>query len=121
MEGDEERLRQVIANLLTNARMHTPAGTTVTTAIVVAPDEVVVSVTDDGPGVDAELRPLLFDRFARGDTSRSRAHGSSGLGLAIAQSIARAHHGDLVFEPGAHDGASFRLILPSQDHRPESS
>lgn len=114
VDGDEERLRQVIANLLTNARTHTPAGTTVTTGIALKPDQSMVWVADDGPGVPPELRPLLFDRFARGDSSRSRAHGSTGLGLAIAHSIARAHHGDLVFEPTRGGGALFRLLLPAE-------
>lgn len=112
LDGDEERLRQVIANLLTNARTHTPARTTVTTGITLDPSQTTVWVADNGPGVPPELRPLLFDRFARGDSSRSRAHGSTGLGLAIAHGIARAHHGDLTFEPTLTGGAQFRLLLP---------
>jgi two-component system, OmpR family, sensor kinase len=112
IKGDEEKLRQVIANLLANARMHTPAGTRVTSRIDISPERIVVSVTDDGPGVTRELQPLLFDRFARGDQSRSRAHGSTGLGLAIAQGIARAHHGDLTFQPSPTGGSHFQLILP---------
>lgn len=117
IDGDEERLRQVIVNLLANARMHTPTGSTVVTAIIRTAGGVVMSVTDDGPGVAPELRPLLFDRFARGDDSRSRAHGSTGLGLAIGRGIARAHRGDLVFVPTPDGGASFRLLLPPQNVR----
>jgi len=113
VEGDEERLRQVLANLLTNARTHTPAGTSVTTGILVGTDHVEAWVADDGPGVPAELRDELFERFTRGDTSRSREHGSTGLGLAIAHGIARAHDGSLVYESSPSGGACFRLCLPS--------
>ena len=120
LDGDDERLRQVIANLLTNARTHTPARTTVTTGITMDPSQTTVWVADDGPGVPPELRPLLFDRFARGDSSRSRAHGSTGLGLAIAHGIARAHHGDLTFEPTRTGGAQFRLVLPTRGSQPGS-
>jgi two-component system OmpR family sensor kinase len=110
--GDEERLRQVIGNLLTNARTHTPPGTTVTTGISVADDHVEAWVADDGPGVPPALRGEIFERFTRGDSSRSRVHGSTGLGLAIAHGIARAQGGSLSHEPGPSGGACFRLRLP---------
>ena len=113
VQGDEERLRQVLANLLTNARTHTPPGTTVTTSLCVGPEHVQACVADDGPGVLPELREELFERFTRGDTSRSRAHGSTGLGLAIAHRIARAHGGSLGYEAGPEGGACFRLLLPA--------
>ncbi|MDQ2852947.1 MAG: HAMP domain-containing histidine kinase [Actinomycetota bacterium] len=112
VDGEEERLRQVLTNLLANAAIHTPPGTTVISTITIAPEQVSVSVTDNGPGVAPKLRPVLFDRFARGDDSRSRAHGSTGLGLAIAQGIARAHHGDLTYQPTPTGGSQFRLTLP---------
>ncbi|MER7474811.1 HAMP domain-containing sensor histidine kinase [Micromonospora sp. NPDC000018] len=91
--GDLARLHQVLANLLANARVHTPPGTTVTTTLRVAGDVAVLSVADDGPGVPAELRDEVFERFSRGDSSRSRAHGSTGLGLAIVAAVVEAHHG----------------------------
>ncbi|MEW2384202.1 HAMP domain-containing sensor histidine kinase [Micromonospora sp. NPDC047707] len=91
--GDPARLHQVLANLLANARVHTPAGTTVTTALAVEPDAAVLRITDDGPGIPADLRSDVFERFARGDSSRSRAHGSTGLGLAIVAAVVAAHHG----------------------------
>lgn len=91
--GDPARLHQVLANLLANARVHTPPGTTVTTALRVAGDAAVLSVSDDGPGVPAELRDRVFERFSRGDGSRSRAHGSTGLGLAIVAAVVEAHGG----------------------------
>jgi two-component system OmpR family sensor kinase len=94
--GDEARLHQVLANLLANARIHTPPGTLVTTSLVV--DEsggAVLTVADDGPGIPAWLRPEIFERFARGDSSRSRRGGSTGLGLAIVAAVVRAHGGTI--------------------------
>ncbi|MGI5521151.1 sensor histidine kinase [Micromonospora sp. CA-259024] len=91
--GDAARLHQVVANLLANARVHTPPGTVVTTTLAVDGDSAVLTVADDGPGVPAELQPEMFERFARGDSSRSRTHGSTGLGLAIVAAVVEAHHG----------------------------
>ncbi|MGC4815886.1 sensor histidine kinase [Micromonospora sp. DT63] len=96
--GDVARLHQVVANLLANARVHTPPGTTVTTTLAVEADAAVLTVADDGPGVPAELRPEMFERFARGDSSRSRAHGSTGLGLAIVAAVVEAHHGTVAVD-----------------------
>jgi two-component system OmpR family sensor kinase len=93
--GDAHRLHQVLANLLANARVHTPPSTTVTTRLAPVAGGVELSVTDDGPGVPAELQPEVFERFARGDSSRSRAHGSTGLGLAIVAAVVEAHHGEV--------------------------
>ncbi|MFE0592756.1 ATP-binding protein [Micromonospora echinospora] len=93
VSGDAARLHQVVTNLLTNARVHTPPGTTVTTTLRAGPDAAVLTVADDGPGIPAELQPEVFERFARGDSSRSRAHGSTGLGLAIVAAVVDAHHG----------------------------
>ncbi|ORW14847.1 histidine kinase [Mycolicibacter nonchromogenicus] len=93
--GDAARLHQVVANLLTNARVHTGPGTVVTLRLGVDGDHAVLSVTDDGPGIPAEVLPEIFQRFARGDTSRSRKGGSTGLGLAIASAVVRAHRGTI--------------------------
>jgi two-component system OmpR family sensor kinase len=91
--GDAVRLHQVLANLLTNARTHTPAGTTVVTSLGVDETHATVSVADNGPGIPPDLLPVVFDRFARGDTSRSRAAGSTGLGLAIVAAVVAANGG----------------------------
>ncbi|MFF2728438.1 ATP-binding protein [Streptomyces sp. NPDC058008] len=94
--ADPTRIQQVLVNLLANARTHTPPGTTVTARVRQARGElpwVTLEVQDDGPGIPDELRPHVFERFARGDASRSRHAGSTGLGLAIVQAVAAAHGG----------------------------
>ncbi|MER7185770.1 ATP-binding protein [Streptomyces hyaluromycini] len=102
VEGDPDRLHQVVANLLANARTHTPPGTRVTVTVRTVGDQAVVRVADDGPGIPPELLPRVFERFARGDASRSRATGSSGLGLAIVAAVSAAHAGraEVTSEPG---------------------
>lgn len=109
--GDEARLHQVLANLLTNAYTHTPPGTTVTTSLSRRADDVVVTVANDGPGIPDTLRPEIFERFARGDTSRSRRGGSTGLGLAIVAAVVKAHDGtiDVRSAPGSTE---FVVTLP---------
>jgi two-component system OmpR family sensor kinase len=109
--GDDARLHQVLANLLSNASTHTPAGTTVTTTLSTTDSEVVLTVTDDGPGIPAELLPDVFDRFARGDSSRSRAAGSTGLGLAIVAAVVQAHGGDVDVD-SAPGHTEFTVWLP---------
>ncbi|BDI21403.1 cell wall metabolism sensor histidine kinase WalK [Herbiconiux sp. L3-i23] len=100
--GDDPRLRQVLVNLLGNARTHTPPGTTITTSLEVVQDQVVLRVADDGPGIDPSLRASLFERFTRGDNSRTRATGSTGLGLSIVKAVVDAHGGSVAVssEPG---------------------
>ncbi|MGW8883408.1 ATP-binding protein [Streptomyces sp. NPDC055749] len=96
VRADPTRLHQVLVNLLANARTHTPPGTTVTVRVRAAGAGhpwVTLEVQDDGPGIAAELLPHVFERFARGDASRSRNAGSTGLGLAIVQAVVAAHDG----------------------------
>lgn len=93
--GDATRLAQVFSNLLTNARVHTPPGTTVLAELIGEPNAAVVRVSDTGPGISPALLPKVFGRFARGDSSRSRAAGSTGLGLAIAHAVVVAHDGEV--------------------------
>ena len=85
--GDAARLHQVLTNLLANARVHTPPGTVVTTRLASTAPHAVLSVCDDGPGIPEQLQSEVFERFARGDTSRSRKGGSTGLGLAIVSAV----------------------------------
>ncbi|HWH97710.1 MAG TPA: ATP-binding protein [Pseudolysinimonas sp.] len=96
--GDANRLHQVVANLLANARIHTPAGTAVTVSLETEGKDAVLTVADDGPGIPVDLQAVLFERFARGDGSRSRATGSTGLGLAIVAAVVEAHRGSIAVE-----------------------
>ncbi len=96
--ADHFRLHQVVANLLANARTHTPAGTRVQTTLRTDGDRALVTVADDGPGIDPAIVDRVFERFTRADTSRVRAAGaargaSTGLGLAIVAAVVEAHHG----------------------------
>lgn len=112
VNGDGQRLQQVLVNLLANARTHTPAGTKVTTSLAAdGQGGAVLTVSDDGPGIPAEVQPEIFERFARGDTSRSRRDGSTGLGLAIVSAVVNAHRGsiDVRSVPGA---TTFTVRLP---------
>ncbi|MGZ4619415.1 MAG: sensor histidine kinase [Frankiaceae bacterium] len=94
--GDEHRLRQVLANLLSNARIHTPAGTSVRVGIKADGPWAVLAVHDDGPGFPPDLLPRAFDRFTRADSSRSRDSGGVGLGLAIVAAVVSAHRGEVM-------------------------
>jgi two-component system OmpR family sensor kinase len=109
--GDGARLHQVLGNLLANARAHTPEGTTVTVGVRATGDTARLTVTDTGPGIPAELQPHVFERFARGDSSRSRAAGSTGLGLSIVYAVVTAH-GGTVSVTSAPGHTEFEVRLP---------
>lgn len=133
VHGDAERLQQVLMNLLGNARTHTPPGTTITARVSGdRPDGVLLRITDDGPGIPPDLTPYIFERFARGDASRSRGtgSGSTGLGLAIVHAVVAAH-GGRVWVESAPGRTTFTVQLggraqqmapqePHQDFRPDS-
>ena len=110
--GDQARLQQLIANLLGNARVHTPAGVTVTTTVASYGEVVEIVVADDGPGIPREIMPNLFGRFVRADKGRSRELGCSGLGLAIVASIVEAHRGTVTAE-SAGGLTRFTVRLPA--------
>jgi two-component system, OmpR family, sensor kinase len=112
--GDAARLHQVVTNLLANARIHTGPGTVVTTRLASDTTHAVLSVIDNGPGIPEHLQSEVFERFARGDTSRSRKGGSTGLGLAIVSAVVKAHHGTITLDsaPG-HTDFTVRLPLTS--------
>jgi two-component system, OmpR family, sensor histidine kinase TrcS len=115
IRGDHDRLHQLVSNLLTNARLHTPPGVTVTTAIAchsfrLEAPYAELTVADDGPGIDADLLPRLFERFVRADPSRTNGSGI-GLGLAIVSSIVKAHHGSVTAE-STEGRTVFRVQLP---------
>ncbi|MCX3063196.1 sensor histidine kinase [Streptomyces beihaiensis] len=115
--ADSARLHQVLVNLLANARTHTPPGTTVTARVHRHGRWVRLDVQDDGPGIPPELLPHVFERFARGDSSRSRKAGSTGLGLAIVQAVAAAHGGAVTVE-SAPGRTVFTVHLPVYQEQP---
>jgi two-component system OmpR family sensor kinase len=110
IDGDEGRIRQVVDNLLGNAVVHTPAGAAV--GITVAADDgwAVVTVHDEGPGIDPADIPRIFEPFFRADPSRARSSGGAGLGLAIVAAIVAAHGG--MVRAVAGRGATFEVRLP---------
>ncbi len=111
LRHDPLRVRQVLDNLLTNAAVHTPPGTKVSLEVSVESGTAEVRITDSGPGIPADDQERVFDRFYRVDKARSRDRGGSGLGLAVARSLVRAHGGtiDLTSGPGA---TTFTVRLP---------
>ncbi len=112
VRGDDVRLRQVVGNLLSNARAHTPPGAPVVVRTLVRDGEAVIEVSDRGPGLVPEHAARVFERFFRADPSRARASGGSGLGLSIVSSIAEAHGGRAEVDAVPGDGATFRVVLP---------
>ncbi|HEX2038815.1 MAG TPA: HAMP domain-containing sensor histidine kinase [Acidimicrobiales bacterium] len=112
VEGDELQLRQIVGNLLANARVHTPAGTPVRVSVS-SPDGVArLEVADEGPGMAPEVAAKVFDRFFRADPARARAAGGTGLGLSIVQAVAEAHGGRATVESTPGEGTTFVVELP---------
>ncbi|MGM0386062.1 MAG: HAMP domain-containing sensor histidine kinase [Actinomycetota bacterium] len=111
--ADGDRIGQVLTNLLDNALRHTPRGGTVTLTTTVRGADVVFDIADTGTGIDPEHLPHLFERFYRVDAARDRAHGGSGVGLAIVRAIVTAHQGTVTAtSPGVGRGARFTVTLP---------
>jgi signal transduction histidine kinase len=113
VEGDAILLGRLFDNLLENALAYTPIGGSVAVALTPSPPGAcVISITDTGPGVPADLRPVIFERFSRGDASRSRKTGGSGLGLAICAAIVAAHKGTISFDDEHVGGTRIVVRLP---------
>jgi two-component system OmpR family sensor kinase len=117
LAGDASRLHQVVANLLANARTHTPAGSKVNVSVAHEGDEAVLRVHDDGPGIDPSVASQLFERFARADRSRDRKTGGTGLGLSIARAIVDAHRGTITVRSTPGD-TTFEVRLPAKPADP---
>ena len=111
--ADPHQLRQVLANLLRNAIVHTPAGTPVEVTVARAADNVVVQVRDHGPGLPDGDADALFERFWRSEGGRERGRAGAGLGLAIVAGIVAAHRGRVQAENAADGGACFTVTLPA--------
>jgi two-component system, OmpR family, sensor kinase len=116
--GDELRLRQVLANLVSNALNHTPAGTPVNVEVAVRAGEVHLSVRDRGPGLAPEDAERIFERFFRADASRTRAAGGTGLGLSIVAALVVAHGGQVGVDTALGRGATFWVRLPQDREGP---
>ena len=111
--GDSMRIHQVLANLLANARTHTPEGTNIEVNLEQLPDGLVIEVRDDGPGLSKSDQERIFERFYRADPSRKRnGIEGTGLGLSIVDAVMRAHGGRVEVESEVGKGASFKLIFP---------
>jgi two-component system sensor histidine kinase VicK len=110
--ADPRRIRQVLQNLLVNAIKYSPQGGKITVSCEVEPDEVIVSVADQGEGIPPEYLDKVFERFFQVDATATRRLGSSGLGLAIARGIVQAHGGRIWAESTVGQGSVFRFALP---------
>ncbi|MDF5757790.1 ATP-binding protein [Spongiactinospora sp. TRM90649] len=122
VSGDEVRLRQVIANLVTNALTHTPDGSPITVRLSAADGFACLEVADQGPGLAPEQIERVFERFYRADTARTRAaknDGGTGLGLAIVAALVEAHDGTVSITSQPGKGATFRVLLPLESMEPD--
>jgi two-component system sensor histidine kinase BaeS len=113
VRADEDRIGQVLLNLVGNALQYTPAGGQVRVSASLRAAEIYISVSDTGVGITAEHLPLVFTRFYRVDKSRARVGGGSGIGLTIAKHLVEAHGGRIWAEsPGPGQGSTFTFTLP---------
>ena len=118
VDGDAQRLEQVLGNLLSNALRYTPSGGEIAVHGWPEPGHLAFSVKDNGPGISAEDLPLIFERFYRADNARTRQGGGSGLGLAIAKRLVEAHGGGITVQSEPGEGATFTVRLPALETTP---
>jgi two-component system OmpR family sensor kinase len=120
--AEENKIRQVITNLIGNAMRFTPAGSPIEigVGVDVQAQQAVISVIDHGEGIPPQLRGKIFERFWRADTSRTRVTGGSGLGLAIVAAIVAAHGGEVEVVETPGGGATFRIVLPLLTQTPDA-
>lgn len=112
--ADRDRMSQVITNLFANAIKYTPEKGHISITLKNAPDNAVITVTDNGIGIPEDQLPFIFERFYRVEKSRSRSTGGAGIGLSIVKSIVLAHGGKIEVESRVGQGSSFRVILPKK-------
>ncbi|HZE39559.1 MAG TPA: ATP-binding protein [Stackebrandtia sp.] len=115
VSANEDHMRQVVVNLLTNARVHTAPDTNIAVTVTRHRNEAILTVADDGPGIPSAHRHRVFDRFYRADDSRSRDTGGTGLGLSIVKSIVESHEGRVELESQLGRGTCVRIVLPVTD------
>jgi two-component system, OmpR family, sensor kinase len=113
VQGDKDRLRQIVDNLLANVRAHTPPGTTATVHVDQVENEAEIVVHDSGPGMPPDEARRVFERFYRADPARPRTHGGSGLGLSIVWAIVAAHGGTVRAESAPGEGMTVTVRLPT--------
>ena len=113
IDGDQDRLKQLLLNLIDNALRYTPAEGAVTLDLVHGAQEAIIRVRDTGPGIPAEHLPHIFERFYRIDSARARQTGGTGLGLAISREIVEAHGGRIEVESTIGAGSTFTVVLPA--------
>jgi two-component system, OmpR family, sensor kinase len=121
VRGDPNQLRQVLANLLRNAIVHTPAGTPIDVTLVAGRGHACIEVRDHGDGLPPGAGDRVFDRFWRSEGGRSRTRGGSGLGLAIVKALVHTHHGEVRAENSVGGGARFTVTLPLAGDAPAAS
>lgn len=120
--GDKNRLVQVVANLLNNAAKYTPQSGTIALALEVQDQQAVISVTDNGSGITADLLPCIFDLFTQGERTPDRAQGGLGLGLSLVKNITVLHDGQVqAHSKGAGLGSTFTVTLPLTERSPETA
>lgn len=119
--GDADRLKQVIDNLMANARVHTERTAPVRVTVEQRDGDALVSVADSGPGIDQQNLERIFDRFYRIDSARTRERGGTGLGLSIVASIVQAHRGRVSVESAPGTGATFTFALPMAQSTSEAT
>jgi len=121
VSGDEHRLRQVVANLLENARTHTPPTSPVEVRVSESDGDAMIEIRDHGPGMTTEEAGRVFERFWRADPSRARESGGAGLGLAIVAAITHAHGGRTEVQTAPGAGATFRVWIPRSSAEPHTN
>lgn len=112
VRGDRDKMVQVLINLLSNALKYTPSGGRVTVGVLERGKRALITVTDTGPGIPESDLPFIFERFYRGDKSRTRATGGAGIGLSIVKALVQAHGGQVSVESKVGKGSTFSVVLP---------
>ena len=113
VEGVALHLRQIVDNLMTNIRIHTPADAPAFVTLRDEGEQAVLDIRDEGPGIEPEFMPRIFERFTREDPARTRSTGGSGLGLAIVAALVEAHGGAIQVESEPGEGTTFVMRLPT--------